>query len=1019
LIKTRWFYGLAGLAVVAAIPSAIAAYRHHRDALARAHLSDFLHDPQAGDEGWTEIVPHEEEDEGFPEDPRSDDPLRRMIMERTLWGPQTPEATQHLAKVAYAESRKWASPLHQRNARTSAPQGFAAPNSGPVMNTLGPASTAPSWANLGPTNAAFEWNGGNEPGAVDSGRPNSIAVNPTNPQIVYLATSGGGVWKSYDFTSGSATWVPITETIGNLAIGAMDLDPNNPDTLYVGTGDFVDTPGGQVVKTVDGGGSWGNPVALSGTYPASAGSLAVSALRIRAIKVDPSNSNIVLVATEVGLFRSTNAGASFSLVDLPNAGTQLAESLWTIVYTGQVGGVSHWAVSGVYACAQGVLPPDADFGVASGAAGCAAGNPGDIWTSSDSGATWSSRKTAGGLPALAVGRITMGAGSTATPATTVIYAQLGSEDEGASTAVGYWRSNDAGSTWTQINGTLNNPTTSTDCADVNVGNQQAWYNSAVTVDPANSAHVMIGGMLCGLRTLNGLNASPTWENISHWLPAGGGGSTSAGTLPYVHADWHAALVVSLASAPHGYLAFAGTDGGLFSSTDVFDSAPTSITWAIDNKGLVTHLSYSVASGDPVDGNAYVAFTGLQDNGTRFRDTNTANSTVFNQVIGGDGFGTAVGNPGGGTPIYWASVEYSHETCTPSAANSSCNKGGAWSAKDPSLKATCSFNGTRDAEPFNVRYAVARPNANANTFISGSNYMMWKVVGTGLWKSISPCFPGFVREVVASQVIDGLYGAAMSGGHFQVTSNCGGTATACTWTQSSVIGVDLNGNGTVDPSESMSYTAAIGFPTTTPAGKTAGDVYLASTTAPITHDNLTYPSNALGHLFITQDRGATFAPFHGNGTGFDLPNVGVNAILYDPGDATNNTIWVGTQVGVYRSTDGGNTWARYGEGLPMASVTGLFIGRNGGLLRASTYGRGLWEIYPNATSEHGVNGDGDFDRNLQIDGFDLGAMASRLGTDPSTTVQPFYDWNLDMTGSVNAIDDSGDLTTFLTKFGNHP
>jgi len=65
---------------------------------------------------------------------------------------------------------------------------------------------------------------------------------------------------------------------------------------------------------------------------------------------------------------------------------------------------------------------------------------------------------------------------------------------------------------------------------------------------------------------------------------------------------------------------------------------------------------------------------------------------------------------------------------------------------------------------------------------------------------------------------------------------------------------------------------------------------------------------VGHLFKTTDQGATWVPFHGNGSVFDLPNVPVYVIKYDPTDTTDQTIWVGTDLGVYRTTDGGNTWA---------------------------------------------------------------------------------------------------------------
>jgi hypothetical protein len=196
------------------------------------------------------------------------------------------------------------------------------------------------------------------------------------------------------------------------------------------------------------------------------------------------------------------------------------------------------------------------------------------------------------------------------------------------------------------------------------------------------------------------------------------------------------------------------------------------------------------------------------------------------------------------------------------------------------------------------------------------------------------------------------------------------------------------------------------------------VYVAASAAPVTNDNLSVVPDALGHLFITQDRGATWAPLHGNGTGFDLPNVGIDVVKYDPSDLTNNTLYVGTELGVYRSTDAGQTWQRFGQGFPMVKVTDMFISRTGSMMRVSTFGRGLWEIYPSATAEKGVSGNGDWDRNQQLDFVDLAATASRLGTSPATTAQPYYDWNTDVTGTVNGTD-SDDLTELLNRIGGRP
>src|SRR6185295_3856228 len=759
--------------------------------------------------------------------------------------------------------------------------------------------------------------------------------------------------------------------------------------------------------------------------------------RIRWVEVDPNAPGIVLVGTDVGLFRSTDAGASYALLDLPNSGgaaAQRPESVWSIQYTGQAGGISSWVASGVASCGPTFRPALVGNGTLPGAPQigdipapiCTFGNVGDIWVSTDAGATWTSRRAAGAFSSVEVspqGRITLAAG-TPVGAITTVYAQVINAREPFPTDGSYWRSLDSGNTWTDIlpPDTLTNPSERY-CRDAAVEYTQGWYNQGIWVVPGDDNVFVAGGQFCGVRTLNGKAATPAYSLISHWLPQLAGGNTSFGLLPYVHADWHRVAIVRVGGVAR---VLAGGDGGLFWSDDALSvTHPETATWTHANRGLPTHLSFSVASGDPVTGDPYLAFTGLQDNGTRFRDP--ATPTTFNTVIGGDGFGAAAGRDiATGAVVYWASANGDQFTCVPSAANAQCNQGGAWSVSKPTLL-SCPNSAVDDGQPFHTRYAPVPSNPLPNTFLTISDRKVWRISGDGRWTAVSPCLKddtlvGVNRNVGASETIDGFYGVAINQGRFGVTSDCAGTNTACTWTVSSRLWFDSpafggNGDGVRQPAESMSFTSMVGFPPG-PTGHPVGDVYLGATTAPEMDDYTRNVPASLGHLFLTTDRGRTWTPFHGNGTGFDLPNVGVDVIKYDPGDLTNNTIYAGTELGVYRTTDGGATWDRYGVGLPMVKVTDMFISRTGALLRISTYGRGRWEIYPSATAEHGVNGNGDWDRNLQLDFIDLGAMASRLGTDPSTSTVPRYDWNDDMTGTVSGVDEA-DLDALLANFGNRP
>jgi hypothetical protein len=175
------------------------------------------------------------------------------------------------------------------------------------------------------------------------------------------------------------------------------------------------------------------------------------------------------------------------------------------------------------------------------------------------------------------------------------------------------------------------------------------------------------------------------------------------------------------------------------------------------------------------------------------------------------------------------------------------------------------------------------------------------------------------------------------------------------------------------------------------------------------------------LYRTTDGGQTWTSIVGADPAHRLPNVPVYVVKYDPIEA--KTIYAGTDLGVYFTIDGGVTWNRMGEGLPMVPVRDMYIAKNQDFIRVATYGRGLWEIYPSAGAGHGAPGNGDYDQNLQIDWIDLAAMSTRQGVTPAQMMAPLYSWILDLTGKesnppVQSID-AEDLIALLAKIGDHP
>ncbi len=95
--------------------------------------------------------------------------------------------------------------------------------------------------------------------AAASGRVTSFAVNPENPAQYFVAVASGGVWKT---TNNGITWTPVFDNEGSYSIGTVALDPKNPNTVWVGTGENNSQRsvnwGDGVYRSDDAGRTWRN-----------------------------------------------------------------------------------------------------------------------------------------------------------------------------------------------------------------------------------------------------------------------------------------------------------------------------------------------------------------------------------------------------------------------------------------------------------------------------------------------------------------------------------------------------------------------------------------------------------------------------------------------------------------------------------------------------------------------------------------------------------------------------------------
>jgi photosystem II stability/assembly factor-like uncharacterized protein len=153
------------------------------------------------------------------------------------------------------------------------------------------------WTQIGPAPLLYQF----DPIKAYSGQVTDIAIDTSNTtdQVIYIATSDGGIWKS---TDGGAHWNPKTDFMPSLSMGAVALDPRDPSIVYAGTGnragtDFFKAVG--IYKSINGGEAWTvlNP-----------GNIFDGVCINRIVVPTP---NILLVATCGGLYRSVNGGLNF------------------------------------------------------------------------------------------------------------------------------------------------------------------------------------------------------------------------------------------------------------------------------------------------------------------------------------------------------------------------------------------------------------------------------------------------------------------------------------------------------------------------------------------------------------------------------------------------------------------------------------------------------------------------------------------------------------------------------------
>jgi photosystem II stability/assembly factor-like uncharacterized protein len=393
----------------------------------------------------------------------------------------------------------------------------------------------------------------------NSGRATGIAVQPDNSNVMYLGTANGGVWKTSD---GGATWNPTSDHEQSLAIGAVAIDPQSPQTVYAGTGeanlDRESFEGAGILKSTDAGAHW----TLLGTAP-------FAGLTISKIVVDSSSA--VYVSTQIYGVTDSAQGCSVPLPNMARSGLFKSTdggATWTQLISG-------WRVSD-FTIDPRPGPRKIIVGIH---------RSGIVIFDEASGKITPTT----GLPT-AVRRIIL-ARAASNPLLIYAGVEQNPSKPVAKDFASLFRSTDGGASWTEIPGTPNY------CGS------QCVYDNAVAVDPTNPDIVYLGGSLCSIwKMSDGTKATPQFLPIS--MPGhvcAEDTNPDAWELDNVHPDVHA-LVFDPSNPGKLYVA---NDGGIAFTSDGGN------TWNKINNTIETTQFAKVC----VDQNDGSIVGGMRDNGT--------------------------------------------------------------------------------------------------------------------------------------------------------------------------------------------------------------------------------------------------------------------------------------------------------------------------------------------------------------------------------------------------------------------
>lgn len=446
------------------------------------------------------------------------------------------------------------------------------------------------------------------------GRTRAILFDPNDAtgKRVFAGGVSGGLWVNNDITNASSEWSPINDFWANLSVVCIAADPNNPQIMYVGTGESStqDNVGAGIWKTTNGGATWTQIFAPANTYNSQGirnGYFYVNDIKVR------NNGGVSEVYAGVsggynegfhglyqsGLYKSTD-GSNFTRItslSLPEA-SYIGYSIQQI----EIG-----VDNSVWVSTRGAL-----FG------GTTSG--GKIFRSID-GINFTNIYNAN----LSNSRVQIALSKTNGA---VAYGLL--QGSGSNEPVRIIKTTNTGATWAASN-VVNSGVTLPQDKDTGIPANdftrgQSFYDLVIVTDPTNDATVYVGG----IDLFRSTNSGSTWTQISKWS---NNNQLATLSVSQVHADQHAIVFNPKNSSQ---IAF-GNDGGIYFCSNKANIATTTGISVRNNRYNVTQF-YDAKLNPSNTVNSEEILAGAQDNGTRrFTGAPLANNLYSDAYYdGGDG-----------------------------------------------------------------------------------------------------------------------------------------------------------------------------------------------------------------------------------------------------------------------------------------------------------------------------------------------------------------------------------------------